>query len=417
VTTLAFALRARTFRSLRRHRNYRIFFTGQLVSLAGTWMQNVALAWLVIELSGSALAIGALAFWRFVPFTLFGLVAGVVADRIQSRKLVMATQACAMAISIALAVVTLTGTATLPIVYLLAALGGIALAFDAPGRQSLTFQMVGPRELPNAVALNSGLFNGSRVIGPAIAGLVIAAVGTGLCFVVNAVSFLAVLTALALVREEELRTVEKDPSTRVVDGIRRAFAHAWNDPQLRLILAVVTVVSTVGFNFHVLVPLLAADTLHVGPEGFGFLSAAFGLGALAGALAAATFRAASWRLFAIGTGSFGVLALMLAPVHNAVLAGVILVGIGVSFTLFTANANALVQLAAPDHLRGRLISIYLLAFVGVAPVGGLFAGWLAEIGGTSLAFAVAGATSLATIVVANAWRSRAAAEPALSHAR
>ena len=415
MTPLGFALRARTFRSLRRHRNYRIFFTGQIVSLAGTWMQNVALAWLVIELSGSPLAIGVLAFWRFVPFTVFGLAAGVVADRIESRKLVMATQASAMAISIALAVVTLTGTATLPIVYILAALGGVALAFDAPGRQSLTFQMVGPRELPNAVALNSGLFNGSRIIGPAIAGLVIAAVGTGLCFVVNAVSFLAVLTALALVREEELRTVAKDPSARVVDGIRRAFAHAWNDPQLRLILMVVTVVSTVGFNFHVLVPLLAADTLHVGPEGFGFLSASFGLGALVGALAAATFREASWRLFAIGTGSFGVLALLLAPVQNAILAGVLLVGIGVSFTLFTANANALVQLAAPDYLRGRLISIYLLAFVGVAPVGGLFAGWLAEVGGTSLAFAVAGATSLVTILVAHAWRVRAAA-PALSHA-
>jgi MFS family permease len=416
VTTLAFALRARTFRSLRRHRNYRIFFAGQMVSLAGSWMQNVALAWLVLELSGSPLAIGALAFWRFVPFTVLGLVAGVVTDRIESRKLVMATQASAMAISIALAVITLTGTATLPIVYVLAALGGVALAFDAPGRQSLTFQMVGPRELPNAVALNSGLFNGSRVIGPAIAGLVIAAVGTGLCFVLNAVSFLAVLTALTLVREQELRTVEKDPSARVIDGLRRAFVHAWNDPQLRLVLAVVAVVSTVGFNFHVLVPLLAADTLHVGPEGFGFLSAAFGVGALVGALAAATFRGASWRLFAIGTGSFGVLALMLAPVQNAILAGVLLVGIGVSFTLFTANANAIVQLAAPDYLRGRLISIYLLAFVGVAPVGGLFAGWLAEVGGTSLAFAVAGATSLVTILVAQAWRSRATA-PALSHAR
>jgi MFS family permease len=409
VSTLAFTLRARTFRSLRRHRNYRIFFTGQLVSLAGTWMQNVALAWLVIELSGSALAIGALAFWRFVPFTLFGLVAGVVADRIESRKLVMTTQAAAMAISIALAVVTLTDTASLPLVYVLAALGGIALAFDAPGRQSLTFQMVGPRELPNAVALNSGLFNGSRVIGPAIAGLVIAAVGTGLCFVLNAVSFLAVLTALALVREQELRTVEKDPSARVVDGLRRAFAYAWNDPQLRLVLAVVTVVSTVGFNFHVLVPLLAADTLHVGPEGFGFLSAAFGVGALAGALAAATFRHASWRLFAIGTASFGVFALLLAPVQNAYLAGVLLVGIGVSFTLFTANANALVQLAAPDHLRGRLIGVYLFAFVGVAPVGGLFAGWLAEVGGTSLAFAVAGVTALGAIALAHTWRSRATA--------
>ena len=404
MSTLSFALRARTFRSLRRHRNYRIFFTGQIVSLAGTWMQNVALAWLVIELSGSPLAIGALAFWRFVPFTVFGLVAGVVADRIESRKLVMATQACAMAISIALAVVTLTGTATLPIVYVLAALGGIALAFDAPGRQSLTFQMVGPRELPNAVALNSGLFNGSRVIGPAIAGLVIAAVGTGLCFVLNAVSFLAVLTALAIVREEELRPVVRDPSTRVIEGIRRGFAYAWNDPQLRLILGVVTVVSTVGFNFHVLVPLLAADTLHVGPEGFGLLSAAFGLGALVGALATATFREASWRLFAIGTASFGVFALCLAAVHNAVLAGVVLFAIGLSFTLFTANANALVQLTAPDHLRGRLIGLYLFAFLGLAPVGGLFAGWLAEVGGTPLAFAVAGTVSLATIAVAQARR-------------
>jgi MFS family permease len=404
VTTLAFALRARTFRSLRRHRNYRIFFTGQVVSLAGTWMQNVALAWLVIELSGSPLAIGALAFWRFVPFTVFGLVAGVVADRIESRKLVMATQAAAMVISIALAVVTLTGTATLPIVYFLAALGGVALAFDAPGRQSLTFQMVGPRELPNAVALNSGIFNGSRVIGPAIAGLVIAGVGTGLCFVLNAVSFLAVLTALAIVREEELRPVERDPSTRILDGIRRAFSYAWHDRQLRLILAVVTVVSTVGFNFHVLVPLLASDTLHIGPEGFGLLSASFGLGALVGALAAATFRGASWRLFAIGTASFGVFALLLAAVHNAVLAAVVLFAIGLSFTLFTANANALVQLTAPDHLRGRLIGLYLFAFLGLAPLGGLFAGWLAEVGGTSLAFAVAGATSLATIAVANARR-------------
>ena len=408
MTTIAFALRTRTFRSLRRHRNYRIFFTGQLVSLAGTWMQNVALAWLVLELSGSPLAVGALAFWRFVPFTIFGLVAGVVADRIESRKLVMATQAAAMAVSIALAVVTLTGTATLPIVYVLAALGGIALAFDAPGRQSLTFQLVGRRELPNAVALNTGLFNGSRIVGPAIAGLIIAAAGTGICFVLNAVSFLAVLTALALVRDEELYTVEKDPSARVVDGVRRAIAFAWNDADLRLILAVVTVVATVGFNFHVLVPLLAADTLHVGPEGFGLLSASFGLGALVGALTTASFRGASWRMFAIGTTAFGVLALLLAPVQNAVLAGVLLFAIGTSFTLFTANANALVQLGAPDYLRGRLIGLYLFAFLGLAPIGGLFAGWLADLGGTTLAFAVAGLTALVAIGVANASRARAA---------
>jgi MFS family permease len=266
--------------------------------------------------------------------------------------------------------------------------------------------MVGPRELPNAVALNTGLFNGSRIIGPAIAGVIIATVGTGLCFVLNAVSFLAVLTALVLVRSDELHAVAKDPSARVVDGIRRAFAYVWNDPDLRLILGVVTIVSTVGFNFHVLVPLLAADTLHVGPEGFGLLSAAFGAGALVGALATASMRGASWRMFAIGTSAFGVLAIMLAPVQSPALAGALLFAIGVSFTLFTANANALVQLSAPDHLRGRLIGLYLLAFVGVAPVGGLFAGWLAEIGGTTLAFAVAGLTALVAIGVANTRRER-----------
>ena len=415
MTALAIALRTRTFRSLRRHRNYRIFFTGQLVSLAGSWMQNVALAWLVIELSGSPLAVGALVFWRFVPFTLFALVAGALADRFEPRRLVMATQAVAMAISVVLAVTTLTGTATLPLVYVLAALGGITLAFDAPGRQALTFELVGRRELPNAVALNAGLFNGSRVIGPAIAGVVIAAAGTGVCFVINAISFLAVLTALAAVRVDELHPVERDPSAGLLGGTRAAFAFALNDPQLRIVLAVVTIVSTVGFNFHVLVPLLAADTLRVGPEGFGFLSATFGLGALTGALITATSRGASWRLLATGSAGFGVLALAIAPIHAALPAGVLLFAIGVSFTLFTANANALVQLGAPDHLRGRMIGLYLFAFVGLAPIGGLFTGWLVELGGTELAFAVAGVTALLTIAVASARRTRAM-EPVLSDA-
>jgi MFS family permease len=407
VTSLAVALRTRTFRSLRRHRNYRIFFVGQLVSLAGSWMQNIALAWLVLELSGSPLAVGALAFARFLPFTVFGLVAGVVADRIESRRLVMATQAAALLISIALAIVTLSGSATLPIVYVLAALGGLALAFDAPGRQSLTYQMVGPRSLPNAVALNAGLFNGSRVIGPAIAGVVIAAFGTGVCFVLNAFSFLAVLAALASLRSDELHPVERDHSARLVGGLRRALGFVRRDPQLRSLLAVVTIVSTVGFNFHVLVPLLASETLHVGPEGFGLLSACFGLGALAGALTTATFRAASWRLFATGATGFGVLALALAPVENALLASALLFAVGVSFTLFTANANALVQLGSPDVLRGRMIALYLFAFVGLAPVGGLLAGWLADLGGTELAFSVAGLTSLATIGTASLLRARA----------
>jgi len=409
VTTLAIALRTRTFRSLGAHRNYRVFFAGQVVSLAGTWMQNVALAWLVLELTRSPLAVGALAFWRFVPFTLFGLVAGVVADRVDTRRLVMTTQGAAMVVSTALSVVALTGTATLPIVYVLAALGGTALAFDAPGRQSLTFQMVGPRELPNAVALNTGLFNGSRIVGPAIGGLIIAAAGTGVCFALNALSFLAVLAALAALREDELHPVERDPTAGVLTGMRRALGFVRRQAELRAVLGVVTVVSTVGFNFHVLVPLLAANTLDVGPVGLGFLSAAFGVGAVAGALATATFHGASWRLFSAGAVGFGVFALALAPVENAVLAGLLLVAIGVSFTLFAANANALVQLGAPDKLRGRLIGLYLFGFVGLAPVGGLLAGWLAELGGTPLAFAVAGVTSLAAVALATAWRSRAQA--------
>jgi MFS family permease len=401
MSTLTLALRTRTFRSLRRHRNYRIFFSGQLVSLAGSWMQNVALAWLVVELSHSPLAVGALMFCRFIPFTIFGLVAGVLVDRFETRRLVMATQAAAMIVSILLAVLTLTGYATLPLVYVLAALGGVALSFDAPGRQALTFQMVGPSELPNAVALNAGLFNASRVIGPALAGAVIAAVGTGVCFVVNAISFLAVLAALAGMREEELHPIARSSTRGLFRGTREAFAFARHDPQLRIVLAVVTIVSTVGFNFHVLVPLLASSTLDVGPQGFGFLSAGFGLGALLGALASATAHGASWRLLTIGGGGFGVLSLLLAPVQHPLVAGALLVAIGVCFTLFTANANALVQLRAPDHLRGRMIGLYLFAFVGLAPVGGLLTGWLADVGGTELAFGVAGATSLATIVVAS----------------
>jgi MFS family permease len=414
MSTLTLALRTRTFRSLRRHRNYRIFFGGQLVSLAGSWMQNVALAWLVVELSHSPLAVGALMFCRFIPFTFFGLAAGVLVDRFETRRLVMATQGAAMTVSVLLAALSLSDHVSLPLVYVLAALGGVALAFDAPGRQALTFQMVGPEELPNAVALNAGLFNASRVIGPALAGAVIAVVGTGVCFVINAVSFLAVLTALASMREEELHPIERSSSAGFLRGTREALAFARDDAQLRIVLTVVTIVSTVGFNFHVLVPLLASNTLDVGPQGFGFLSAGFGLGALLGALASATAHGASWRLLAIGGGGFGVLSLLLAPVQHPLVAGGLLVAIGVCFTLFTANANALVQLRAPGHLRGRLIGLYLFAFVGLAPVGGLLAGLLADIGGTELAFGVAGATALATVVAASAARSRSLHRPEMA---
>jgi MFS family permease len=400
MSVLALALGRRTFRSLHRHRNYRLFFTGQIVSLAGTWMQNIALAWLVIELSGSPLAVGALAFCRFLPFLVLGLAAGVIVDRFDTRRLLIVTQGTAMVLSAVLAVVTITGAATLPVVYALAALGGLILVFDAPGRQTLTFQMVGSDELPNAVALNSGLFNASRVIGPAIAGVVIAAVGTGLCFVVNAASFLSVLVALRLMRTEELVPVEKRPDTRIVAGIREGLAWAVHSRVARVVLAVVTVVSTVGFNFHVLVPLLASQTLDVDAATFGVLSSAFGLGALAGALATASFREASVRAFVGGAIGFSIAMLGLALVDSVALALVLLFALGTCFALFTASANALVQLSSPPHLRGRVMSLYLFAFAGLAPIGGLVAGWLAELGGTPLAFGVAGISGLVAVALA-----------------
>jgi MFS family permease len=401
VSALALRISRRTFRSLRRHRNYRLFFTGQVISLAGSWMQNIALAWLVIELSGSPLAVGALAFCRFLPFFAFGLVAGVVVDRFDTRRLLATTQATAMVVSVVLAVVTIADVATLPVVYALAALGGLVLVVDAPGRQTLTFQMVGPAELQNAVALNSGLFNASRVVGPAIAGLLIAAGGTGLCFVVNAVSFLAVLVSLYLLRPDELTPVARQ-STRVVAGVREGIVWAAHAPLVRTVLVVVTIVSLVGFNFHVLVPLLASETLDVGAETFGILSSAFGLGALVGALATASLREASPRVFVAGAAGFGLVMVALAAAETVAVALALLFALGVSFSLFTSSASALVQLAAPDHLRGRVVSLFLFAFAGLAPIGGLVAGFLAEQGGTALAFGVAGVVGLGAAL----WASR-----------
>jgi MFS family permease len=401
VTAALLALNARTFASLRHHRNYRLFFTGQVISVSGTWMQNVALAWLVVELTSSPLAVGLLAFCRFIPFTVFGLFAGVVADRIDNRKLVISTQAISMTFATILAVLVLSGSETLWLVYLLAILSSTALVFDAPGRHALTFQMVGRAELPNAVALNASLFNASRVVGPAIAGALIAAFGTGVCFAINAITFLAVLTSLLMMRPEELVQIERDPDPPgVLRGIREGLSWALASPQTRLVLAIVTVVSTVGFNFHVILPLLASETLRTGPEVFGILSACFGGGALVGALLSAALGRASWKVLVAGTGGFSLSLLALAPVATVWACAVLLFITGVCFTLWTSNANSILQLRAPDHLRGRVVSLYLWAFAGFAPVGGLLAGWLTDVGGTELAFAVAGLTGLAMTLLA-----------------
>ena len=388
-------LNARTFASLRRHRNYRLYFSGQVISLSGTWMQNVALAWLVLRLTHSPVAVGLLAFLRFAPFTVFSLPAGVLADRFDNRRTMMVTQAVSMVISAALAALVLTGGRQLWAVYVLALLGGTAAVFDAPNRHALTFQLVGRDELPNAVALNASLFNASRVVGPAIGGVVIAAAGVGMCFALNAVSFLAVLAALALMRRRELFPLERREPPPLLKGMRHGLGYVWRTPSIRLVLLMTMVVSTVGFNFHVLVPVLASKTLHVGAEVFGALGAAFGLGALAGALLAATFAKASWRMLLIGSAGFSTTLLAIAPETSVWPIAVLLFLTGVFFTTWTANSQSIVQLTAPDHLRGRVLSIYLFAFGGFAPLGGLLAGWLSDVGGTELAFLVAGLACMA----------------------
>jgi MFS family permease len=371
------------------------------VSVSGTWMQNVALAWLVVELTHSPLAVGLLAFCRFIPFTVFGLVAGVVADRIDNRKLVIGTQTVSMIFSALFAVLVLSGLETLWVIYVLAILSSTALVFDAPGRHALTFQMVGRDELSNAVALNASLFNASRVVGPAVAGVLIAAFGVGVCFAVNTITFLAVLAGLLMMRKDELVPITRsaEPPT-MMRGIREGFAWVLGSPELRLVLLIVTVVSTVGFNFHVILPLLASETLHTGPEVFGILSACFGGGALVGALLSASLGRASWKALVLGTGGFSLSLLALAPLTAIWACALLLFVTGVSFTLWTSNANSILQLRAPDHLRGRVVSLYLWAFAGLAPLGGLLAGWLCELGGTRLSFTVAGATGLAMTLLA-----------------
>jgi len=391
----------RTFASLRKHRNYRLFFTGQVVSLVGTWMQNIALAWYVVELTHSPVAVGFLAFCRFAPFTVFGLISGVVADRFDNRRLVMLTQSASMVVAVALTILAFSGAEVVWLAYALAAASGTALVFDAPGRHALTFQMVGRDELPNAIALNASLFNGARVIGPAAAGVIIAVFGVGICFAINAVSFLAVLTSLGLMRDEELVKLDRPTEhPSVLKSVREGLAYARHSPRVRLVLAMTTVVSTVGFNFHVLVPVLASETLDAGPRTFGILSACFGGGALAGALLTAGIGRASWKALVAGVGGFSLALLALAPLQTVLACALLLFVVGVCFTMWTANSQSLLQLAAPDHLRGRVLSLYLFAFAGLAPLGGLLSGWLADVGGTRLAFFVAGGTGLAMTLAA-----------------
>jgi MFS family permease len=386
----------RTFHSLR-YRNYRLFFGGQIVSQTGSWMQRIALGWYVLELTHSALDVGVMAFAQFAPYMVFGLFAGVLADRLDARRTVIATQTSLLVSASVLAWIALGGIAQPWMLYTIGLINGTVLVLDVPSRQQLTYRMVGRDDLPNAIALNSTLFNASRIFGPAVAGVVLVA-GAGICFLVNAVSFLAVLIGLLAMRVSEFFPLQEFERPKILAGTREGLAWIRRQPRMLVILSLVFVISTFSFNFNVTLPVLAKVTLNGHSYVYGLLSAAFGVGALVGALAAASLGRASMKALLVGGLVFATAELLLAPVNSALLAGVLLFFVGAGFTAWSANSNAIMQLAAPDHLRGRVIGLYFYAFNGTGAVAGILTGWLCSFGGTELAFVVAGLVGLVAVI-------------------
>ena len=386
----------RTFYSLR-YRNYRLFFGGQIVSQTGSWMQRIALGWYVLQLTHSPFDVGVMAFAQFVPYMAFGLLAGVLTDRLDARRTVIGTQLAQLVAASALAWIALGGFAQPWMLYTIAFVNGTVLVLDVPSRQQLTYRMVGRDDLPNAIALNSTLFNASRIFGPAVAGVVLVA-GAGICFLVNAVSFLAVLLGLLAMRVSEFFPLQEFDRPKILAGTREGLAWVRRQPRMIVILTLTFVLSTFCFNFNVTLPVLAKVTLHGHAYVYGLLSAVFGAGALVGALAAAALGRASTKVLLIGGLLFVGGELLLAPLHSAILAGALLFVVGAGFTAWSANSNASMQLAAPDHLRGRIIGLYFYAFNGTGALAGILTGWLCDVGGTELAFLSAGIVGLVAMV-------------------
>jgi MFS family permease len=388
----------RTFYSLR-YRNYRLFFGGQIVSQTGSWMQRIALGWYVLQLTHSPFDVGVMAFAQFTPYMAFGLFAGVLTDRLDARRTVLGTQAAQLVSAAALAWIALGGFAQPWMLYLIAFVNGTVLVLDVPSRQQLTYRMVGRDDLPNAIALNSTLFNASRIFGPAVAGVVLVA-GAGVCFLVNAASYLAVLLGLFAMRVSEFFPLEEFERPSILAGTREGLGWVRRQPRMLVLLALTFVLSTFCFNFNVTLPVLAKVTLHGHSYVYGVLSAVFGAGALVGALAAASLGRASTKVLLSGGVLFTGGELLLAPIHSAILAGVLLFFIGAGFTAWSANSNASMQLAAPDKLRGRIIGLYFYAFNGTGAIAGIMTGWLCDTGGTELAFLFSGVVGLVALVAA-----------------
>ena len=407
--------RARTSRGLAafRHRNYRLFFSGQAISLVGTWMQQVAQGWLVLQVSGGdPLWLGLVSAAQFIPVMVLGLFAGILADVLPKRQTLLGVQVVMMTLAAVLAILTATGVVTVWMILILAVLLGCANAVDMPVRQSFAIEMVGPRDVGNAVSINSAMFNGARVVGPAVAGLTIGVFGIALAFALNAASFLAVIVGLLLMRDDELHAPRLLPRPRSVGEVRENLAegltYVRRTPIVLLAVATVGLVATFGMNFNVLFPPLAQQVLHSDASGYGFLMTASGIGALAASvLLVASGRPRPVRI-AGGAILLGVASLVLALSTSFPISLVLMVPIGFGGIAMAATANATIQLNVPDGLRGRVMSVYTTVFAGSVPIGGLAAGVAASSIGVLNTVALGGALSLLTGLGAYLWWRRIA---------
>jgi predicted MFS family arabinose efflux permease len=397
------------------HRDFRRFYAGQLVSLIGNWMQSVAQAWLVLDLTHSAFRLGLIGTLQFTPVLLFSVFAGALADRVPKRRMLVTTQVALGVQAVTLAVLVVSGRVEYWHVCVLGFVLGCVNTVDLPTRQSFVMEMVGKADVVSAVALNSAAFNGARIIGPAVAGLLIARFGVAPAFVINAVSFVVVIAALLTVRAQGLPLARGNTTMReeIAEGLR----YGLRTPRIRLILGILLVVSLCVFNFTVYVPLFARRVLGEGAEGFGFLMAAVGVGAVTGALTLGSLRRRPPPLALIFVaGTVACLGLVtMAAVTSFGLALPVLFVLGVASIVTVASCNTTLQLSAPDAMRGRVMSLYTLVFGGVFPIGSFLVGTIAELRGVPAAFVSGGTAGLAGLAAVGAWwtlRGRHRSHPA-----
>ena len=365
-----------TLRALK-HRNFQLFFGGQLISLIGTWMQSVAQSWLVYGLTGSSLLLGSVGFASQFPVLLASPLGGMVADRYNRQRIVIGTQVASMTLAFMLAVLTLAHRITIPEIFVLAVLLGIVNAFDIPGRQSFLVEMVGKEDLINAIALNSSMFNGARIVGPAIAGILVSRIGEGWCFFANAVSYIAVIIGLFMMRMPPRAHLPTGPAlAHLMEGFRFVSRTA----PIRAILLLLGLVSLVAMPYTVLMPIFADRILHGGARGLGILMGATGVGALLGALmlAARTGVQGLGRWVTFACAGFAITLIAFGLSRNFWLSATLLVPVGFCMMLQMSSSNTLIQSMVPDHLRGRVMAVYSMMFMGMAPFGALLGGALAD---------------------------------------